>query len=163
MSHDGDITDTPVPSKPSRPPTVDVRLSGLSHQGKIRENNEDQFYVARISRSLETMLTTVPAGEIPSQADTVGYILIVADGMGGAAAGEVASGMAIRTLVDVLLDVPDWVMRLDEAGVAEVARRAGRYYEKVNAELSRLASQDPQLTGMGTTMTVSERSYLPLI
>jgi len=47
------------------------------------------------------------------------------------------------------------VMRLDGDGAEEVARRATRYYAKVNEELARRAREEPQLRGMGTTMTLA--------
>ena len=155
--NDMDTTEVPIQpdGQPSRPQQMEVEVGGRSHTGKVRSNNEDQFFVARVARSLETLVSSLPPDQVPLHADTVGYIMVVADGMGGAAAGEVASGTAVNTLVNVLLDVPDWVMRLDDAGFAEVSKRAESYYEKVNEELSRRARENPELSGMGTTMTVA--------
>ena len=155
--HDMDTTEVPIQpdGEPSAPQQVQVAVCGRSHMGKVRSNNEDQFFVARVARSLETVVSSLPSDEVPAHADTVGYIMVVADGMGGAVAGEVASGTAVNTLVKVLLDVPDWVMRLDDAGFAEVSKRAAQYYDKVNEELSRRVQEEPELSGMGTTMTVA--------
>ena len=61
------------------------------------------------------MLTSLPAGAVPARSDEVNYILVVADGMGGHAAGEVASRMAISTLVHLALEVPDWYLKVDAA------------------------------------------------
>ena len=39
---------------------VEARIAGLSHQGKVRPNNEDYFFTARYGRLLETMETNLP-------------------------------------------------------------------------------------------------------
>jgi hypothetical protein len=41
---------------------VQVDLAALSHQGKVRTNNEDHFLVSRVERSLETVVTNLPTG-----------------------------------------------------------------------------------------------------
>src|SRR5215210_3056782 len=91
-----------------------VDVSGLSHPGKVRARNEDHFIVTRIGRYLETVLTSLPSGEVPERAEEAGYAMIVADGMGGHAGGELASRMAISGLMNLVLAMPDWIFRLDE-------------------------------------------------
>jgi protein phosphatase len=141
---------------PRRPFASQVRVdaAGLSDRGKVREDNEDHFLVARVGRSLDTLLTSLPSGEIPERFDETGYVMMVADGMGGAAAGEIASRMAISTLVNIVLDVPDWIMKLDADSAKKMMRRAVGYYQKVDSALAEMGKADPQLRGMGTTMTV---------
>jgi protein phosphatase len=99
-------------------------------------------------------LSNLPEGDVPSRFDDSGYALMVADGMGGAAGGEVASRMAISTLVNVFLDVPDWIMKPDDERAEEVMRRAALYYQQVDSALAEHVKQKPELSGMGTTMTV---------
>ena len=67
---------------------VRIDVSALSHPGHIRANNEDQFFVTKLARSLETMLSSLPPGDVPERADEVNYLMVVADGMGGHAAGR---------------------------------------------------------------------------
>src|SRR5262249_54554269 len=88
--------------RPPFSPPVRVDVCGLSDVGKVRSRNEDHFIVMRLGRYLETVLTTLPAGEVPERADEAGYALVVADGMGGHAAGELASRMAISGLVKLV-------------------------------------------------------------
>jgi protein phosphatase len=148
---------TPPDEEPRPPLATRVRLdaAGLSSRGRVRSDNQDHYLVARVGRSLDTLITSLPDGEVPVRFDETGYVMMVADGMGGAAAGEVASRMAISTLVNILLDIPDWIMKLDDAGTEELMRRAIGYYRDVDEALVRRGEAEPELSGMGTTMTVA--------
>ena len=66
---------------------VKVDFGALSHAGKVRKNNEDHFLVTRLGRSFEPLMTNMPAGQLPERLEEYGYGMLVADGMGGAAAG----------------------------------------------------------------------------
>lgn len=82
---------------------VQVDVDALSHAGKVRLNNEDHFLAARFDRSMRTLFSNLPSGCIPSHSAETGYAMLVADGMGGHAAGEFASQTAIRVLVELFL------------------------------------------------------------
>ena len=137
---------------------VRIDVSALSHPGHIRANNEDQFFVTKLARSFETMLSSLPAGEVPERADEVNYVMVVADGMGGHAAGEVASRLAISALVSLVLDLPDWILKVDENGAPEIERRARRLVQKVSSMLVERGRENDDLRGMGSTLTAA-RSY----
>ena len=134
---------------------VTVDLAALSHQGKVRSNNEDNFLVVRFGRFLQTMLTSLPNGHVPSEFGDTGYGLVVADGMGGMAAGEIASRLAITLLVNLVLDTPDWIIGPDDSRTDEVIARAVKRFETVNASIIEQARLQPGLSGMGTTLTMA--------
>jgi PPM family protein phosphatase len=134
---------------------VQVDLAALSHPGLVRPNNEDHFIVARFDRSMRTLLSNLPEGEVPLRYEETVYGLLVADGVGGAVAGEVASRTAIHALVDLVIETPDWIMRLDEPLAHEVLERLERRFQKVREVLVERARADPALRGMATTMTVA--------
>jgi len=140
---------------PSPSSLVRVDVAALSDQGKVRSNNEDHYWVTCFGRSLETLMTNLPEGLVPGRIEEIGYVMLVADGMGGMAAGEVASRLAISTLVDLVLSTPDWIMRIGEPEVEEVMRRIAERFSRVNAVLIEQATRDPRLAGMGTTMTLA--------
>ena len=151
-----------LPSSPGRPPPgplsspVQVDVAGLSHSGKVRPNNEDHFLVLRFGRFLEPLATNLPAGQAPPRCEDVGYALAVADGMGGHAAGEEASKLALTTLVNLVLNTPDWFLRMDEASSAEeVMRRAAERFGRIDQALAEEAVEDPRLHGLGTTLTLA--------
>ena len=76
-----------------------VDVAGLSDPGLVRSNNEDHFLICRFGRWLEVVETNVAAGRAPGRSEEAGYGLVVADDLGGGAAGEVASERAIVSVV----------------------------------------------------------------
>ena len=134
---------------------VQVDLAGLSHPGKVRPNNEDHFLIARFDRSLRTLLTNLPPGHVPDQSGETAYGMLVVDGMGGEAAGEVASRTAVSILIDLVLRTPDWILRLDQHWLQRVHQRMEQRFQQVQDALTGQAREDPALAGMGTTMTLA--------
>jgi protein phosphatase len=134
---------------------VAVDLGAATHQGLVRENNEDSYLVARADRSLQTLLTNLPAGEIPEWAAERSYGLVVADGMGGEAAGEVASQLALRAVVEHVLATADWIMRDAATHSAEIEYRMAERFAAADEAVKEEASHNPRLVGMGTTMTMA--------
>jgi protein phosphatase len=136
--------------------SAQVEIAGLSHPGKVRPNNEDHFLVGRFGRFLETLQSNLPEGEIAPRTDEIGYGMLVADGVGGSTAGEVASKLAISTLVNLFLQAPDWILRVDESPLMQqVMRRATERYEQVNQALVERAGNDAELRGFATTLTLA--------
>jgi protein phosphatase len=161
MRNDQDDTaelSLPQPEETLRPGTsslVEVELAGKSDPGKVRANNEDHFLISRFERSMKTLATNLPKGEVePSYAEAA-YGMLVADGVGGSAGGEVASRTAISTLVELVLDTPDWTMPFDEPLAERVLRRMETRFQKVREVLVEHAKADPSLRGMGTTLTLA--------
>jgi protein phosphatase len=157
-----DTIEFTLPPLPSMEPGVRpvsaparVDLAAVSHQGRVRSNNEDSYLAVRTARSMQTLLTNLPAGLIPAQYEEVGYGMLVADGVGGMAAGEVAGRLAVTTLVNLFLDTPDWIMRVGDREGEEILRRITERYRQVDAVLREEAAKDPELSGMGTTMTLA--------
>lgn len=79
-----------------------IIVSAMTHTGTVRRNNEDAFQLY----SLEKDERLRPGGGETST-EGRGALLIVSDGMGGANAGEVASNLAIQTLIDQLREFAD--------------------------------------------------------
>lgn len=114
---------------------ADLAIVGTTDPGMIRPNNED-----RISTTPELGLA------------------IVADGMGGHQAGEVASGMAVdvvtRHLIDVFSrDTPDDEEVADQSSVE--LRAVGEAIALANTAIFELAQSSPNCSGMGTTVVVT--------
>ena len=151
----GKQRDTADDTLPPFSSSVRIDVSGLSHPGKVRARNEDHFIVTRIGRYLETVLTSLPPGEVPERAEEAGYAMVVADGMGGHAGGELASRMAISGLVKLALAMPDWIFRLDETVATDATRRSKGRFRDLNTLLIEHGKQDAAVRGMGTTLTAA--------
>jgi hypothetical protein len=79
----------------------------------------------------------------------VGYGMLVADGMGGHQAGEIASRLAISTFVNLILNSPEWFMRVGKREAERVMERIAERYRIVDAVVREKAHKDPALAGMG--------------
>src|SRR6516165_10235673 len=149
----------PVPPDPLWPETgssqVQVDLAAVSDRGLVRENNQDHYLVVRIGRSLETLLTNLSATQVPARAEEVAYGLVVADGTGGPAAGEVASRLAITTLVSLALHTPDWVLGIRPRDTRRRVQRMEERWGRVQEALRQRGNREPALGQMGTTMTAA--------
>ncbi len=109
-----------------------VKLVGQSHTGKVREHNED------------TIAFDADLG-----------LMVLADGMGGYNAGEVASGIAVKTIVNLVRDSADRedLSALDQA--TGLTRRSIVLRDAVlraNKVIFQTAKTQPQCEGMGTTV-----------
>jgi protein phosphatase len=130
------------------PGEIIVHVFGRTDVGRTREHNEDSFIVADLTTMNATLQPEVrrhvPGGR--------GTLFMVADGMGGAAAGEVASAMA----TDIVLTELD--LRWRKAGDAmpeTFARALKAATETANARIHTYATEHPENRGMGTTATVA--------
>lgn len=155
-----DTADYPLPTVevPHPRPPVERSLVGvaaLSHPGIVRPRNEDIYLAVRVVRSLETVCTNMPAGSIPDRHTEAGYGLLVADGVGGIAGGDVASRTAVATLIRLVMETPDWIMRIGDSQADAVMERTLHRYRQIDEELRERGLASPDLTGMGTTMTVA--------
>lgn len=136
-------------------PLLAIEVAAATHPGRVRKNNEDHHLAARLGRSLEVLATNLPDGELPARFDEAGWILVVADGMGGAEAGEVASRIAIEAGLFHHLARPTWYVRNDAGEVDRVLGRMRDLLDRVHADVARVAANDRSLAGMGTTLTAA--------
>ncbi|HLW67211.1 MAG TPA: protein phosphatase 2C domain-containing protein [Gemmataceae bacterium] len=135
--------------------SVNVDLSARSHQGLIRDRNEDSYLVLRGFRGLEVLGSSMAESAMPPRFEFSSFGMLVADGMGGMPGGDVASRVAVQTLIALVLNTPDWIMLTGEAENEELLTRLAERYRKVDSALREEGMVDPKLSGLGTTMTVA--------
>lgn len=111
---------------------MNVKAYGLTHVGRQRQHNEDAFLVENDAR-----------------------LFLVADGMGGHAAGEIASRIATDSIAEFILNTREddgtWPHAYDE----HFSRSTNRLMEAVRSANTRVLEamrKDARLRGMGTTV-----------
>jgi protein phosphatase len=134
------------------PPPVRVAFGALSHPGLVRPNNEDHYLVIERRRTRSVLLTNLPSGAL-RPADDVGYVLAVADGMGGAAFGELASALALSSGWDQAPGAIKWTWVVTDREVEDLKERVELVFRRIDEALLERARQDPACAGMGTTLT----------
>jgi serine/threonine protein phosphatase PrpC len=141
------VTQLEVNAQPPGGP-LEVRLFARTDVGQIREHNEDNFLVADLSNRCRGLLEVSRTTTLAHQ----GMLFAVCDGMGGAAAGEVASQMAVDILFEKMSESASVEPPPDRN---EVARRLVRSVEIAGARIFQEAKSDRSRRGMGTTVTAA--------
>ncbi len=134
------------------PPPVRVTFGALSHPGLVRPNNEDHYLVVERRRSRTLLLSNLPAGML-RPADDTAYVLAVADGMGGAAFGELASALALRSGWEQSPQAIKWTWIINDREIEELRERLEIIFRRMDRALQEQGEADPACAGMGTTLT----------
>jgi len=125
-----------------------IAFAALTDVGLVRQNNEDSYILCDLSRGTNAIPPPVST-EGSTDGDGDGVLFAVADGMGGALAGEVASRMAVETLRDE-------VGSIQPTDDHDAARdRVARAIAAANQSIFESSQSNPQQRGMGTTLTAA--------
>jgi protein phosphatase len=128
--------------------TITVHVFGRTDVGRTREHNEDTFAVAELTTLNASLQPEVRQHTLGPR----GTLFMVADGMGGAAAGEIASSMAVEAIIEEL----DARWRSSQSTDAETFAHALKAStETANAKIHAFAQSRPENRGMGTTATIA--------
>jgi len=128
---------------------VKIKLAAGTNVGLIRQNNEDNFVVCS---DLSTSEWLIPQAGDYADLGAFGSLLVVADGMGGANAGEVASAIAVETIqqqftVDNLKEVVT-----DDKSAQEFMKGV---VKQADLNIVQRSKEDPNTQGMGTTIVMA--------
>jgi serine/threonine protein phosphatase PrpC len=127
---------------------VIVEVFGRTDVGQARDHNEDSFLVANLSTREASLQPDVRSHELGNR----GTLFMVADGMGGAAAGELASELATQTVFTHMTEAWGDDQEITEQRFAYRLREA---VEIANARIYEYARGHPENKGMGTTTTAA--------
>ena len=129
---------------------------GATDVGKERRANEDQFLLAGLHKGMMVQQTSLAMDDqTPLTGGMQGKLLVVADGMGGQAAGDHASQLAMQTLMDYVLNTMPWFFRLEEHHEEDLLDELTAGLERCHAQVKARGAQRPELRGMGTTLTMA--------
>ncbi len=124
-------------------------MYALTDVGHTREHNEDTFLVADLEQGAPIEFDHAPR-EVQVRAH--GLMFLVADGMGGAASGELASGMAGDVVLNAMQETWRSGAELTPDAFATALRDAT---EIANRTIHQFAKDNPEHRGMGTTATLA--------
>jgi serine/threonine protein phosphatase PrpC len=83
------------------PRATRIEAFGLSHAGKVRSANEDHFAIMTLQKSVQLRATNLQDTTLLDRLRKPEVnILVVADGVGGAVGGKIASGVSVRAVVE---------------------------------------------------------------
>jgi serine/threonine protein phosphatase PrpC len=154
MTEPATTSEITLPPEPSPGLRLTVRTFGLTDPGRVRASNEDQFVVAELTKAMRVLSASLPQPKT-QYGDERGYLFIVADGMGGHAAGEKASALAVQSIESFALNTLKWFFRLKGAEAQDVLKEFQTALQQADARIYVEAELHPELAGMGTTVTMA--------
>ncbi len=136
---------------------ADLQLSfaGTTHVGLVRRNNEDQYLIVHVRKSLEILESSLVSTDLPFLPDQEGYVLLVADGIGGRAGGERASTLVVQEAAHYMLGAAKWFFHLDDPDEHVRLRLLRDALNRIDRQIIEAGEEDPTLAGMGTTLTAA--------
>lgn len=135
-----------MPAKRSAPRAATVKWSGLTHRGRVRQNNEDAFLA--LTFNAEGLRFLGKTGE--ASMDEGDFVFAVSDGMGGANAGEFASRLAVDRITRLLPATFRMAAAQLASGVGDVLIEV---FHHVHAEMAKM-SVYAECAGMGATLSL---------
>jgi serine/threonine protein phosphatase PrpC len=138
----------------SRPLDSEIDVYGLTHCGKVRANNEDHFLICSLQKRMEVYHTSLPDPSHLAGIERLAFLAMVADGVGGAAAGEEASRMALEGVTQYVSQALHCFYTSDPSDDSAFIDTLEEAVLKVHNELAAASKKDTELRGMATTLTL---------
>jgi PPM family protein phosphatase len=146
------MNDEPVTQTGRHP--LAVKAFGITHQGRVRPSNEDQFLIAELTKAMRIWQTSLPEPKARFGEER-GHLFLVADGMGGHRAGEQASALAVVAIEQFTLNTFKWFFHSDGPEAQRVLTQFQTALRQADARILEEAAEHPELKGMGTTLTLA--------
>lgn len=145
-----------------------TKISAVSHgrtdPGKVRTENQDQFFIADLSRSMRVQCNSLDMERYSRlHGGALGHLFLVADGMGGHRGGREASLLAIQYFVSSILNSMRWIVRIEPGAEDRFLDDLQRLLSNAHKALQSYSAQEQELKGMGTTLTMSYVSWPRMI
>jgi protein phosphatase len=137
-----------------RRPALAVTAFGITDKGRVRPSNEDQFVIAELTKTMHILHTSLPEPKTQFGSEH-GHLFLVADGMGGARAGEQASALAVVAIEQFTLNTFRWFFHSGGPEAQAVLAQFQTALRQADARILEEAAEHPELSGMGTTVTMA--------
>lgn len=141
---------------PRRKPRDDeIDVYGLTHPGKVRQENQDHFLIGQLRKQMDIVQTSLPdldAGR--DGTDRLAFLAMVADGVGsGSGAGE-ASRQVLAEITEYMSESIDAYYTADSTDDEAFTGALHRAVLRVHTNLLQAAEEDPTKGRMATTLTL---------
>jgi protein phosphatase len=130
-------------------------LSGATHHGQRRSSNEDHFLIAELRRQLNVSSASLLLDDELFETRSQGWLLVVADGIGGQAKGELASRLAVQTFARELLCHLPWEHDDGHTGTELVVQSLRSAVRLCESAIEQRARSLRSSTTPGTTLTAA--------
>lgn len=142
---------------------ISAEVFGVTDRGLVRRDNQDQFLVADLQRSMRMSSSSPAFHDVRLVGAPQGWLLIVADGMGGYRGGEVASAITVEGMARYVLDAMPWPA--PSSGMSGAAIEAGlvEALRSCHSEVQHAAEERGLDARMGTTLTLAFVDWPELI
>ncbi len=143
-----------IPGAGRRPMDDEIDVYGLTHPGKLRSTNQDHFLLCALQKHIRLYHTSLPDTARLSEDERVAFISVVADGVGGHAAGEEASRFALEGITRYISEAIHVYYTSDPEDDAVFTRLLEESALRVHNDLAARAAEDEAHRGMATTLTL---------
>ena len=143
----------PVPDRKPRDEEMDIY--GLTHPGKVRSDNQDQFLVCSLRKEAVVHLTSLAdTGNLTAGSERVALLMMVADGVGGGLKGAEASRMALEAVTRYVSGCMACYYASTPGDDRDFFQALQHGAIRSHAEILRRGEEDPDYRGMATTLTL---------
>ncbi len=137
-----------------KPLDREIDVFGLTHVGKVRRTNQDNFLISFLRKRMELVLTSLPnLAQLPLADERMASLMMVADGVGGGPRGEEASRHAVESVTQYLLQSMHCYYSSDASGEAFIQALQEAAMRAHDSVVQR-GADDLDLKGMATTLTL---------
>jgi len=130
-------------------------IYGVSDKGRVRPNNQDQFLIARLERSVVIEQSGFPLEDGRRLSQASPHMFMVADGMGGHEGGDVASAVTIDAMAHYAFTTMPWLDANDEKAAQDLVDGLAAAVTQAQERMLRIAARKHIDERLGSTLTMA--------
>lgn len=139
-----------------KPADEELDVFGLTHRGKVRQENQDHFLICSLHKHMRIHGTSLPYPErLAAPSERLAFLAVVADGVGGHLGGEQASRLTLEAVAGYLTNSMHCYYTHDPQQESEFLEQLQISVQDSHQKVSAEAEADPARTGMASTLTLA--------